>query len=749
MKSYQKLIKFIILLSAVNLGSFSSLPLVCKFRFQGSYSCQAFGLENKQEDAIFSAISGTHERDKSNEDVTVLTIRNQNASFIPKDIANFFSKLQRYEVKNSSLVSVSKNNFENLTMIETLILENNVIEKLEAIVFEDLTILKNLRLSDNKLTELEHNLFSKNTKLEIISLYNNKIISLHEDQFASLLNLKEIYLQNNEIAELREQTFANNLKLTTIDMSHNRLVTIGPDVLKNLVELKKFDFYNNECIKKKYETIEELSLIFHSSCFPPYFKRYEEKIKTLEETQKSLIESLQVCGAKLDEEKLSMTEIRSELQTKSDEKESLESEKRECVDERDSCKASLDESETLKDKSLKALEKALKELGDCRLSEDKCLSKNSLFNETVAAALKKSSKCVTQLNAITDLVKLNNSTIDELETELETKRKQIKILQNEVNALTDKKKLQLQLIEPSSQSQTLNRAANENITTSVNIENCEQQSNELKEAQNKLEMTEGKLKSALAQHSFCSSFLIACSFEMISNVNKYACKAKHISACQPGMKLTSVEGTHLRSKSNINVEDLEIKDSIFHFPENIFWHLPNLRTIIVSNSGLSSLQPKLKSLRLLELEVVDNKLVEIPENIFEGLKNLGSLLLDRNGIQVLHSDSFIGLSRLQQLSMNDNFISDLPENIFNELLSLSSISLNNNRLTSLSGELFKLSPKLEYVLFNDNQDLKLIGENLLDFSRNLKMAQFRGTCVGQSLKNTIDEIKKSIKINCK
>lgn len=775
MKAELKLIKVVILLSSsffLASASFSNEKILnCKFREQTSYACLVSGLENHGESAIIAInVIGNHVKNKSNLDVTVLTIKGQNLTFIPKKIENFFPGLQRFEVRNSSLVCVSRDNFKGFKKLETLILENNFIESLSPDVFEDLTSLKNLRLSGNKLSELEHKIFVNNIELEILTLDNNKIVSLHENQFASLLKLRQIYLNNNEVVELREQTFAKNSKLTTIDVSNNRLSIVGPELLKNLAELKKFDFQNNECIKKSYKTIDELSQIFYNNCLPPYFKNYDEKIQKLLADANALNETLKACE--------------ENSQTLTGEKEELEAEKDNCISDKTTCDEKLKESESEKgakeneleetseklNKTSESLDVSSKNLSECRLSEKKCLESNNFINETVAAALKKSTFCIKQLDALRDLTKLNNATIDDLEAELGTKSLEIVKLQNRVNELrADKKKMQMQIDELESQlktrsiglssesnGNTLSSSTNpsvqkdpEALNANTKRDSCEHHKNELTETKSKLIATEKRLKSALSQLPACNSFLIACSFGKSSKPDGYACKAKHISACQPAMQLASVEGTHERFKSNMNVDILEVKDSIFHFPDDIFKQLPNLRVIEVSNSGLSTLQPKLKSTKLRELIIFDNKFSEIPERIFEGVENLEALFLDSNEIQRLYSGSLAGLARLTQLNLNNNLISDLPDGIFEGLSNLRGLSLNNNRLTFLSGELFSHNQNLEVVQFNDNTDLKSIGQNLLSFSKSLRIAQFRGTCIELSLSSGIEEIKRYLQINCK
>ena len=212
------------------------------------------------------------------------------------------------------------------------------------------------------------------------------------------------------------------------------------------------------------------------------------------------------------------------------------------------------------------------------------------------------------------------------------------------------------------------------------------------------------------------------------------------------MKLASVEGIHLHDRSNRDVKSLEIIDSIFHFTNDIFKHLPSLKKIAIKNGGMSTLEPKMQSSSVTYLEVEGNKIREVPDEIFVGLPNLDSLQLNNNEIEQINQFAFSGLSKLKELSLKDNKISQLPVEVFKDLVELTHLSLKRNKLRALDGNLLKHNLKVEIVKFENNNELKFIGESLLDFSKHLRIAGFAETCVGDFV--LVDQIRQKIKTNC-
>lgn len=214
------------------------------------------------------------------------------------------------------------------------------------------------------------------------------------------------------------------------------------------------------------------------------------------------------------------------------------------------------------------------------------------------------------------------------------------------------------------------------------------------------------------------------------------------------MKLSSVEGVHEFAHSRDDVTSLEISDSLFHFTNMIFHHLPGLRKIKVKASGLSTLEPPMESTSLLRLEIEGNNFNNVPSEVFAGLENLENLHLDSNHIQELLGDSFSGLLHLVELRLEDNEIKALPERVFDSLPNLKSLSLMKNLLSSLEGNLLIQNRLLTTLRFNDNRELRSINPSLLNSLTSLDNVDFRFTCVGRDIFDVETTIR-MMKQNCR
>lgn len=725
-KSTLLLLCFLFCGKLVGTDSPHKVTLYCKFHGERSYLCVVQGLENQNESSEFSKVDGDHADNKTNSDVVSFIAKNQNISFVPHNISKFFTNLSRFEVKNSLLTGVVKENLAGLAKLDTLILTNNRIRSLKADVFEDLYNLKRVELSGNELSELHHRIFTKNNQLEVLTLDKNNLKFIHEELLITLTNLQVIFLQNNAIEDLRETTFKNNYKLQNIDLSSNKLSSIGPLLLENLNSLQTFNFSNNTCVSKTYKTVDDLKEIFRDSCFPPYFKRYEDEIIDLKAANKKANETLIECQANLEAKTSSFSKNQSKLEELQQEKETADSKLEACNTSKKTCES---EHEICKN-DLKAkqdeLTKALKNYAQCEGSKQPVETVNSIL------AVLKDTMNSKDIQA--------KSTIENLQKELKESQEKRNEMQNTINRLEND--IQFSVLQLN-ETKKLRSSCDDEIGK-LKSENNQLQVNQ--HLQPNFETCQNELKKCGTQLPSCNSFFMECSYELKSHLkNEYICRTKYVSACQPNMKLVGVGGNHLKGKSFRDVTAIEISDSLFHFSNDLFHHLPSIWRIKVTNSGLSTLEPKLSSNLLMKLEIEGNQFSEVPSGVFTHVRQISNVLLDNNQIEKLNVDSFAGLSSLSSLSLDRNKISDLPFGMFNELESLTHFSVKNNRLTALDGELFRMNIRLSIVVFDDN-NIQFIGETLLDFSNKLKIADFRNTCAGYF--DHVKDVRQSIKQKC-
>ena len=102
-------------------------------------------------------------------------------------------------LSGQGIKSLSSGDFNGLSNLEDLYLDNNRLSSLPADVFAGLSNLQNLDLHSNNLSSLPANIFAGLSNLQNLDLYSNNLSSLPANVFAGLSNLQELYLQGNSL----------------------------------------------------------------------------------------------------------------------------------------------------------------------------------------------------------------------------------------------------------------------------------------------------------------------------------------------------------------------------------------------------------------------------------------------------------------------------------------------------------------------------------------------------------------------
>lgn len=213
-----------------------------------AYACSPKNLTVLTEDTQLVQASGKHEEHKTNDDVIILHIKDQQTRFLPVELSKIFSNLLFYMIENSGVERMSRTNLKDLRKLKYFILNSNPLRAIHRDLFYDLADLEVLSLKNNQIEDLDSRTFVHNTKLEILSLNNNKIRSLDGS------------------------IFVNNLCLKRIHVNSNLLTFIGLDLLKPLMKLDQLIFDNNTCIdgfsnlSESPRTKQQLEQIFKKNC---------------------------------------------------------------------------------------------------------------------------------------------------------------------------------------------------------------------------------------------------------------------------------------------------------------------------------------------------------------------------------------------------------------------------------------------------------------------------------------------------
>ena len=86
-------------------------------------------------------------------------------------------------------------------------------------------------------------------------------------------------------------------------------------------------------------------------------------------------------------------------------------------------------------------------------------------------------------------------------------------------------------------------------------------------------------------------------------------------------------------------------------------------------------------MRLTNLNLGDNKIINIPHNAFSSLTNLQKLYLYGNKISNIHINAFNVLSKLTVLQLENNKLKHIPIDVFNGVPTTAKIYLSANQLT--------------------------------------------------------------------
>ncbi len=155
-----------------------------------------------------------------------------------------------------------------------------------------------------------------------------------------------------------------------------------------------------------------------------------------------------------------------------------------------------------------------------------------------------------------------------------------------------------------------------------------------------------------------------------------------------------------------NLQRLRLSDNeLTALPEDVFDGLDSLEELRLFRNRISTLSEDvfdgLDSLE--DLHLGDNQISTLPEDVFDGLGSLEELWLNYNQFSELPEDVFDGLGSLENLQLNGNQISVLPENVFDSLISLRTLGLSRNQIGVLPDDVFDGLDSLTFLNLDLNQ----------------------------------------------
>ena len=156
------------------------------------------------------------------------------------------SGLQVLYLQDNWLIELPEKVFDPLVDLRTLDLRRNLLASLPPRAFDSLSSLGRISASANKLTGLPDGVFDGTPELNSVDFSNNEITGLPDGIFGGLSNLGAIWFSGNQLTELPDGVFDGLSALRSVSFARNRLNALPPGVFAGVANLQQVIFAGNE-----------------------------------------------------------------------------------------------------------------------------------------------------------------------------------------------------------------------------------------------------------------------------------------------------------------------------------------------------------------------------------------------------------------------------------------------------------------------------------------------------------------------
>lgn len=167
-----------------------------------------------------------------------------NITEIPTEIFELFPNLQSLSL-TARIKTVHKTDLQNAHKLQNLLLANNELESIPALVFSAADNLEKLDLSFNRIHEIQDNAFAGSNKLKYLYLQRNALTKITRNAFSGLPKLRSLILDHNEIEEIEDGAF-NLPNLKELGINKNKLKILSDNMFLGTPLLYKLQIKGNK-----------------------------------------------------------------------------------------------------------------------------------------------------------------------------------------------------------------------------------------------------------------------------------------------------------------------------------------------------------------------------------------------------------------------------------------------------------------------------------------------------------------------
>ena len=191
--------------------------------------------------------------------LTGLDLEDNSLTALPAGVFDELTALTTLDLRGNSLTALPGAVFDELTALTALNLFGNSLTALPAGVFDKLTALTELSLSANSLTALPAGVFDELTALTQLSLSANSLTALPAGVFDELTALTGLHLSRNSLTALPAGVFDGLTALTQLSLSANSLTALPAGVFDGLTALTVLHLEYNSLAELPDDVFEPLT----------------------------------------------------------------------------------------------------------------------------------------------------------------------------------------------------------------------------------------------------------------------------------------------------------------------------------------------------------------------------------------------------------------------------------------------------------------------------------------------------------
>ena len=616
------------------------------------------------------------------------------------------------------ITSLKSGDFEGLSGMSELNLEDNSLSKLPEGVFDGLSSLEMLTMQGNDLGSLPEGVFDDLTNLHTLALYDNDLAALPDGVFDGLSKLRTLAISDNKLTALSGDVFTGLGGLTRLVASNNRLTSLPDGVFSGMSRLQSVNFSGNPSapftLTAELERQGEDGVVVTVAAGAPFAMTVTLSAEggTLSAT------TIVIDGGDTESVAVTVTPSGAGAVTVSVDSAAFS----DAGTVHDGIQAGVGESLTLEaaasgicdrtEQVRDAILEMLDHVSDCADVTAADLSGITGFLWVVS-------------NEALTLKSGDFAGLDNLKT--------LYLYENQLSALPEDVFAGLGSLEELWLSHNQLSELPEDVFDGLgNLKMLRLYENQLgalpEDVFDGLESLES-LYLGDAGYGNQLSELPEDVFDGLSNLQRLRLSDNELTALPEDVfdGLDSLEelklfGNQISTLSEDVFDGLDSLEELYlghnqisTLPEDVFDGLDSLEVLFLNSNQFSELpEDVFDGLGSLEsLQLTGNQISVLPEDVFDSLGSLRSLGLSRNQIGVLPDDVFDGLDSLTFLNLDLNQISVLPDDVFTGLHSLTQLLIANNQIAGLPEGVFDGLSQLYRLELNGNQ-LSELPEGVFD-----------------------------------